>query len=389
MSDLATIIKQIEGIENSMNAFQAKADEEIKLAGTVSQETITSLENLGTQQREIADRLLALEQRGEGYNSPGSSGIVVPVGNQFVDSDKYKAFTDGSTGKIRVDIQNSTATGSDATVSPDRRAGVVPGAFQPLRLEDLWTHIPTSSNAIEFTKEASFTNNAAETAEGVLKPETDITFSLVNMPVSTVAHWTKISKQLAADNASLAAYINTRMSYGVDRRVETQLAAGDGVAPNISGLLDTGNFTAHGYADAGLGSVLKKFALVRLIKGDMEAAGYMPNAVILNPADYAQMDVDSLQQSGAQIRVNFRDDGTPTVWGMPIVSAVGMTADNVGVVDSMAHGSIYDRQMTTVELSEHDDTNFQQNLITIRAERRLALATEVPAAARAGDLTPI
>ena len=32
--------------------------------------------------------------------------------------------------------------------------------------------------------------------------------------------------------------------------------------------------------------------------------------------------------------------------------------------------------------------NFGKNLFTIRAERRLALATERPAAVRAGDLTP-
>ena len=32
--------------------------------------------------------------------------------------------------------------------------------------------------------------------------------------------------------------------------------------------------------------------------------------------------------------------------------------------------------------------NFTKNLITLRAERRRALATEKPAAVRAGDLTP-
>lgn len=385
--ELKDIIAMIEKIELQMNAFQEKAFEEIKAAGTVSQETETAIENLGIQQREIADRMLTMEQNGGGYNAINADAIV-SVGQQFVETDRYKAFNNGDTGKIRIDIQNNTSTGSDATVAPDRRAGVVAGAFQPLRMEEIWNHIPTSSNAIEYTREATFVNNAAEAAEAAAKAESDITFSLVNMPISTVAHWTKISKQLAADNAALAAYINTRMAYGVDRRVETQLVSGNGTAPNISGLLDTGNFTAHGYADAALGSVLKKFALVRLIIGDMEAAGYMPNVVVLNPADYAQLDVDSLQESGSQIRVNFREDGTPTVWGKPIVSAVGMTADNVAVVDSVAHGSIYDRQTTTVELSEHDDTNFQSNLITIRAERRLALTSEVAAAARAGDLTP-
>jgi hypothetical protein len=42
----------------------------------------------------------------------------------------------------------------------------------------------------------------------------------------------------------------------------------------------------------------------------------------------------------------------------------------------------------TIDMSESDSDNFTKNLITIRAERRLALVTEVPGAVRAGDLTP-
>ena len=49
---------------------------------------------------------------------------------------------------------------------------------------------------------------------------------------------------------------------------------------------------------------------------------------------------------------------------------------------------IHNREGVTVEMSDSDSDNFTKNLITIRAERRLALATERPAAVRAGDLTP-
>jgi hypothetical protein len=41
-----------------------------------------------------------------------------------------------------------------------------------------------------------------------------------------------------------------------------------------------------------------------------------------------------------------------------------------------------------VALSEEDASNFTTNLVTIRAERRLALGIERPAALRGGDLTP-
>jgi hypothetical protein len=49
---------------------------------------------------------------------------------------------------------------------------------------------------------------------------------------------------------------------------------------------------------------------------------------------------------------------------------------------------LYNREGVVVEMSDSDGDNFQKNLITLRAERRLALATEKPAAVRGGDLTP-
>ena len=65
-----------------------------------------------------------------------------------------------------------------------------------------------------------------------------------------------------------------------------------------------------------------------------------------------------------------------------------MTADNVAVGAFGQAYTIHNREGVVVDMSDSDDDNFTKNLITIRAERRLALATEVPGAVRAGDLTP-
>jgi HK97 family phage major capsid protein len=384
--DMNDISKALGGIESKLAAYAEKAEHEIKAAGSQSVETKNAIEKLGEQQREFAERLLVIEQKGPSLTD-GEGRKVDDWGQQFVKSERYKAFQTGATNKVRLEVKN-TLTGDDTNVAPDRKPGVVPGAFTPLLIESLYPSLPTSSNAIEFTKEASFTNSAAEAAEGVAKAESALTWSLVNMPVSTVAHWIKISRQLAADNAALAAYVNTRMRYGVNKRVDTQLVAGNGTAPNISGFLDSGNFTAHGIADASLGSVLKKLVLIRKIIGDLQAAGYAPDAIVLNPADWATIDTDLLTSTSNAVRVNYNAAGEPMLWGVRVVASVGMTADSVAVGAFAQHGTIYNREGVVVDMSESDSDNFTKNLITIRAERRLALATEVPAALRAGDLTP-
>ncbi|MBY0474210.1 MAG: phage major capsid protein [Nitrosomonas sp.] len=382
-------MKSVEAIESKISAFSEKADNEIKSIGKVSQDTQTAIDNLGIKQRELADDILQLKQRQVlPSDEHGSDGW----GSQFTKSDEYTGrlhLLKGNRqfGSIGFEVKN-TLTGSDATVAPDRRAGIVPGAYAPLTLESFLQSLPTSSNAIEFTKENVFTNSAAEAAEGAAKAESALTWTLVNMPISTVAHWIKISRQLASDNAALAAYVDTRMRYGVNRKVETQLVSGDGTAPNISGILDTGNFTAHGYADAALGSTLKKLVLIRKIIGDLQAAGDDPDGILLNPADWATIDIDLFTTAAGQSLRTLNEAGQPMLFGKPVIVSVGMTADNVAVGNFAMACTVYNREGVVVEMSDSDSDNFTKNLITLRAERRLALATERPAAIRAGDLTP-
>lgn len=383
---IEAVLKQIEGIENSIAAFQEKAEGEIKAAGAVSAETNAAIEKLGEQQLEVANRLQTLEQTGLQGNQGGEP--VVSMGKQFTESDAFKAFQNGSTQKARFEVQNNTLTGSDANVAPDRKDGVVPGDTHFLTLENLFPSVPTTSNAIEFTKEASFTNSAAEAAEATEKAESALTWTLVNMPVSTVAHWLKISRQLASDNQALAAYVNLRMAYGVDRRVETQLGAGNGVAPNISGILDTGNFTAHGFAAADIGTLAKVNLITKMI-GSLWAVGGRPSAILMNPADWAQVQVDITDSSVNAARVDYSNSFAPTLNGVPVVQSNGITADQVVVGDFNMAGTIYNREGTVIELSDSDDDNFTKNLVTIRAERRLALTIERPSLIIAGDLTPL
>jgi HK97 family phage major capsid protein len=386
IGDIQDISKQIENIEKSLEAFQKQAKADIENSGKISTETKNALDTFSEKQREIADRLLSIEQKGS------ASGDNQPVnqtwGAQFTNSDSYKHFVSGNAKHARFEIQNNTLTGSDVTVAPDRKPGIVPGASQMLTLESFLPTMPTTSNAIEYTREATFVNNAAETAEGLAKPQSDITWALQSMPVSTVAHWIKISRQLAADNAALAAYVNARMVYGVNRRVETQLAVGNGTTPNLSGLFKVGNFTAHGYADAALGSTFKKLVLIRKIIADLKVAGYQADAILLNPADWATIEIELLTTAGMQARVSVDTQGNTRLFGLPVIEAVGVAIDTFLVGSFREACTLHNREGVMVELSESDGTNFTENLVTIRAERRLALCVEVPAAIRGGDLTP-
>jgi HK97 family phage major capsid protein len=384
-TEIKKIITKMSGIETAMSDWQAQAKKEIEETGKVAKATEEGIDNLGIQQKAIADRLLALEQNG---SIVPEGEVVISLGKQFTDSDVYSNYMDGQTQKARFEVKNSTTTGGDATVAPDRKAGVVPGASQMLTLESMLTALPTASNAIEYTREASFVNNADAVAEAGAKPETTITFELKSMPMSTIAHWTKISKQLAEDAPALAAYINFRMTYGVDQATETQIGTGDGVGANLSGLLVAANYTAHGIAAAALGSTLPQHVLVRKVIALLHNTGYKPDAILLNPIDFGELEIDALTTTSNAARITIDSAGQPWIWGVPIVQSSAITQDSFLVGSFGQAATLHNRQSTVVELSDSDGDNFQKNLITVRAERRVALTVEVPGAIMGGDLTP-
>jgi HK97 family phage major capsid protein len=378
------IMSALDSVEAKLNAMSQKADGEIATIGKISAETKQAIEAIGVEQRVLADRLLILEQKGL---LQAEAPAVSSWGQEFTKSARYADFAGGNIGKMRVEVK-ATMIGSDTNVAPDRLGRIVGGAETPFSMESLIPSSPTSSNAIEFTKENAFTNNAAEALEGGERGESTITWTLVNMPVSNVGHWIRISKQLAADAPALAAYVDTRMRYGVNRKVDTQLVVGDGVAPNISGTYDTGNFTAHGYANADLGTTLKKLVLIRKVIADLYAAGYPPDAIVLNPADWATIEIELFTVAAGQTLYNVNSAGQAFLFGLPVIQAIGMAADTFQVGRFSEAYMIYNRDGVVVEMSDSDDDNFTKGMITLRAERRLALATEKPAAVRGGDLTP-
>jgi HK97 family phage major capsid protein len=134
--------------------------------------------------------------------------------------------------------------------------------------------------------------------------------------------------------------------------------------------------------------VLKKLVLIRTIMGTLEAQGDMPDAILMNPADWAQIEIDLFTVAAGQVRVGVNEMGQRTLFGVPVISTVGVTADTFAVGNFAQACTMYEREGVIVEMSDSDSDNFTKNLITIRAERRLALATERPAAIIGGDLTP-
>jgi HK97 family phage major capsid protein len=303
------------------------------------------------------------------------------AGAEFVKSAQFKALSAGQVSSARIEVKNTVVTQPGAPYNL-QRPGITPGAFGPLTIRQLLNTINVAGNSVPSLRELAWTNNAAETAEGAVKPESVLTFEPYDVVIQTVAHFIKVSNQLLADAPAVVSYIDTRLRDGLAQRIERQIVIGNGTSPNLSGLNDAGNFVAFTpTAGANLVESINKG------KWALWTAGYVPDTVIVNPADWAAMEV--LREgagTGAYLYGAPGMVGSMNPFGLNLVVSNWMPAGQFWIGNLATAVTLFQRSGAVVEMGFVND-DFTRNLVTIRAEERLGLAVDVPAATRYGPIT--
>ena len=398
MSNENELDTAVKAVETKLETALEKYEGQVKDAGSAANEARDAVKKLSEdyasvseKSAEYAERIKELEQKAsEGFR--GDEKAYTTWGSDFVKSGAFQAYKDGQSGKAKLDVKNTIlGEGGDpqdpenTLVQEDRLPGIVPGAFRALSILDFVPMGATNSNQIQYTRENAWTNNSAETAEAALKPESDLTFELVDDPVRTIAHFLRVSKQVLDDAPALQSYIDRRLRHGIQRRLQDQILSGDGTSPNISGLSDTGRHTAFTAEDGDT-----QFDSLNRAKYAVIAADYDPNFIFLNPADWGAMErikaSDDHYIAGQGNALSYINNGlTPTIWGLPVVANNSVPEGQFFLGDANAM-QLFMRQGATVEMFEQDEDNVTHNLVTVRAELRGALAVFTPAAIQYGDL---
>lgn len=380
--DSAELLVEIKGLEkNIVEKFDAiekateKANGELESLGKVSDETKGAMESLTKQYDELYDRLQTLEQKGATVSKTEQE---VNIAKAFMESDAFKDFKDGRTSRACVELKTAiiNATGQNQPLVPsDRLGGIYTTPNRILTIRDVLTSSPTNSNLVEFTREASFTNNAGpqiggspEQYENVTKPESAMTFTLINVPVITLAHFIPASKQVLDDASSLESHINNRLMYGLKLKEETQLLSGTGANHQLNGLITQATAFTQTSPET-----TNEIDIIRMAIKQAHVAEYRPNFLVLNPSDWFDIEIRKVGSSDDRYVVG--DPSrlmAPNLWGLPVVVTNSISAGTF-LIGSSQGAEIKDRQQAAVEMSFEDSTNFQKNMVTIRAEERLTL----------------
>ena len=234
-------------------AYDVAAD----AASAAEREYRAVLEIMGA---EAPDRPLA-----GSFETPAPTGSI---GEQFTGSDVFKdvaaRIPDTPGSKAKVGTTDSVAVANrdqaraimrganasifstpDDIVAPDQKPGIKPlPLLPPLTVLDLITIGSTDSTSVKWVREKAFTNNAAEVAESVEgseveKAESALELEAVSFDVTTLAHWIPASKQSLRDVSGVRTLIDSKLEWGLRRRLARQVINGNGEGANLLGICNT------------------------------------------------------------------------------------------------------------------------------------------------------
>jgi HK97 family phage major capsid protein len=297
------------------------------------------------------------------------------LGQMFVESRAYADYRNaprGSSGRVDVPLLGRQeraviGTGTYAgLIQPTRiRPSEAPNAQTPLL--NRISQIQVQTNSVEWIFYSAAAPLAGVVAEGTPKPEAAVAPVLKTVTLNTVAHWVQYTRQFQEDAAGLADFLNSSLIRGVNDKREALAAtaltgsADIPVVPNAGTLLEG----------------------IRMAIGQVTSAGYAADVVILNPMDYAALDIDLLGRTlnGAVIGSQF--------WGVSPVAVGAVPSGTAFVADIATAMAELVRTDVSVYTTDSDITGagataasaFRANILTTLAEARTAPIVHRPEAA--------
>ena len=373
---LAAKKKEFAALKSRIEADDAEA---IKQAEELKKE----IDNLNAQIELAETKARLLEIMGK--EAEQSEGIVVveakSLGENFVEHLKKSGKTYLSGEKFSVsapsfksssDVQKTPTTTGVSAFATTYDRNVVTGARTPLVVRDLFASEEISGSTLVYLTEGAIEGAPASTNEGTKKPQVhfaDPTPHTVSL--AKIACFIKESDEYINDYKFLATAINGRLLYHLalveQNKLVTDLLATSGIQT------DTTSWTASSTATDIADLVLEAASDVQT------SSGFAADAVMINPADWYALRVAKDGTSRYYGGGFFGTQSVDNIWGIPACVTTAIAVGKIAVGAYKACGSVVQNGGIRVEAVNTDQDDFVKNLMTIRAEERLALAIRRPA----------
>ena len=137
--------------------------------------------------------------------------------------------------------------------------------------------------------------------------------------------------------------------------------------------IQTGTYAANATATAIAEAILKAAMDVQ------DGSGFAADAIVINPADWYNLRIARDGEERYYGGGFFGPQNVPNLWGIPVCVTTAVAANTIIVGSFKTCGSVVQNGGVSVEAVNTNEDDFVKNLMTIRAEERLALAVRRPA----------
>ena len=352
---------------------------------------------LGKEYDDLADMTKAAEENRrevDRWTKPASSfqfpgarergkDLMLPFGTAFINSEAYKSLVAGGKRNgatigqaVSLDVEVKTLFQTTAGWLPeDMRTGkVIEEQVRPIQVLDLYPSTPTSQANVVYMEETTFTNNAAEAAEGAAYGEAALALTEQTSPVRKIGVFIPVTDEQLEDVPQVEAYLNNRLPFMLQQRLDLQTLVGNGVAPNLRGLNNVA-----GIQTTALGAEPVPDALYRATRLIRVTGRAVPSAFILHPNDWEGIrllrTVDGIYIWGSPAEA-----GPERIWGLPVVLSDAQTENTGLCADFRNFTQISYRRGIDVQVSNSHDTYFTSGRQAVRADVRVAFLCYRPQA---------
>jgi len=370
-----TQVKSLKGTTVDKAALIRKLNDELTDLG----KEVDNLRGVAKAAERAKVAELGAGESGDGTDDsrpPAGRSSRKSFGELVADSTAVKGFQGkiGPQASIDVDLKTLMTTSAGWAPEIERIDRVVDYATRPLQVAQLIPQVETSQSAVQYMEETTFTNNAAEAAEGGTYAEAALAFTEQSSNVRKISVFLPVTDEQVEDVPQLRGYIDNRLPFMVRQRLDSQILTGNGTAPNLRGLLNVvGIQTQAKGADPVPDAVYK--AIVKV-----ETTGQaMANAVVFNPSDWQSVRL-LRTADGLYIWGNPSDAGPERIWGLQVLRAQAETAGTALVGDFSNFSQLAVRRGVDVQISNSHSTYFIEGKQAIRCDMRVALVCFRPAA---------
>ena len=270
--------------------------------------------------------------------------------------------------EVSLDVDLKTLFQRSAGWDPEalRDPGYVPYPTRQLMVSDFWPKLPTNQDTIKYMLETTFTNNAAEAAEGDAAAESALALTETSQAVEKVATFIPVTEEQLEDVEGAEAYLNSRLNYMILQRLDTQLLNGDGSTPNLKGTLHVGSIQTQAKgSDPTPDAIHKAFTKIR-------HTGFSePSVLYSEPNDW--QDVVLLRTADGIYIFGGPTNPNPTaIWGVPVCVTTAVVTGTMIAGDYRNYADIRMKRGIKIEMSSGYDDYFVKGKFAVKATMRCA-----------------